>query len=317
MPQLSRDPAADDGARRERDLRGDVRRRDRRDREVREPAQAGRLPRARPARPPVGNEPRDPRADLKAGLVGGPPRARRGRLVGRSPAGPDPRLLPASPLAARAPGRDHRRGAQARGPVLVPLDAGGGLRLRAAVLDGQEAPPARDPRRLKGAQGHLHRDLRHPPEDARGGKGAGVAGRGRLPTERPRLARSADEEGRRRDTGARILWPVKRASSAAGNGPKSCALARRLPAPTGTVAKRKESVQRGVDFHASSKALLRDETEDPAHSRRAATASISTSCPGQPRTVIPSRVPGGPRFPKTSSTSPHTVARSASSLVAT
>ena len=44
-------------------------------------------------------------------------------------------------------------------------------------------------------------------------------------------ATQAKEKGRRRDTGARISWAVKRPSSAAGRSPRSCALARRLPTP--------------------------------------------------------------------------------------
>jgi hypothetical protein len=45
-------------------------------------------------------------------------------------------------------------------------------------------------------------------------------GRGRLPADRRRLAANAGEkEGRRRDTGARIQWPVERAGSAAGSRP--------------------------------------------------------------------------------------------------
>jgi hypothetical protein len=97
--------------------------------------------------------PREPRADLEAGLGGRPPRAGGGRLVGRPPAGSDPRPLPARSLAARPPGRGHRRGAQACLPVLVPAHPGGGLCLRAAVADSEEAPPARDPRRLEGQKG--------------------------------------------------------------------------------------------------------------------------------------------------------------------
>jgi hypothetical protein len=75
---------------------------------------------ARSARRPVGIGTCDPRADLKAGLDLGPPRAGRGELVGRPPAGPAARVLPADPSAARPLGRDRRGGAQARVPVLVP-----------------------------------------------------------------------------------------------------------------------------------------------------------------------------------------------------
>ncbi len=84
-----------------------------------------------------------------------------------SPAGPDPRLLRAGARTARPPGRDRRRGAQARLPVLVPAHPRGGLRLRTAVADREEAAPARDPRRRAEPQGRPHRDLRDPPADAR------------------------------------------------------------------------------------------------------------------------------------------------------
>ena len=69
---------------------------------------------------PVGLRSRDPRADLEAGLGARPPRAGRGELVGGAPARPDPRLLPTHPRPPRPPGRDRRRRAQARLPVLVP-----------------------------------------------------------------------------------------------------------------------------------------------------------------------------------------------------
>jgi hypothetical protein len=61
--------------------------------QVRFEPQAGRLPRPRSARGPVGHEPRDPRPRLKAGIDRSPPRARRGELVGRPPAGAAARVL--------------------------------------------------------------------------------------------------------------------------------------------------------------------------------------------------------------------------------
>ena len=116
-------------------------------------AKARRLPRARPEGAPVGLGPGDPRADLKAGLGSRPPCAGRGELVDGPPARSDPRLLSADQSAPRPPGRDRRRGPKARLPVLVPADASGGLRLRPALADPQEAAPARDPRRRSEPQG--------------------------------------------------------------------------------------------------------------------------------------------------------------------
>ena len=166
------------------------------------------------------------------------------------------------------------------------LTRGQGLRLRAAVADSEEAPPARDPRRRKDAQGHPHGDLGDAAEDANRGARAGGAGRGRLPAERPRLARHAGtEEGRRRDTGARISWPVKRASSAAGPSPWARSLARRLPAPAETLAKRRECVQRGVDFHASSGAQVSETLARPFHGP--ASVAIQESPPHRRKMIRP------------------------------
>ena len=83
-----------------------------------------------------------------------------------------------------------------------------GLRPPAALADGQEAAPARDPRRRADAQGHADRDLGDPPEDAHRRARARPAGRGLLQANGPRLASGdageAKERGRERDTGARI-----------------------------------------------------------------------------------------------------------------
>jgi transposase len=154
-------------------------------------------------------------------------------LVGGPPAGAAARLLPADPLAARPQRRDRRGRAQARLPVLVPAHPFRGLRLPATVLDRQETAAARDPRRRADAQGRLHRDLRDPPEDARRRARARGAGRVRLQAVGRRVAADAgrEEQGRRRDTGARIWWAVKRPSNAAGPSPWARSLARRLPTP--------------------------------------------------------------------------------------
>ena len=104
---------------------------------------------------------------------------------------------------------------------------------QAALADRQEAAAARGTRRLAVAQGRPHGDVRDPRADAGGRARARGAGRVRLRADGRRVAADAREEegGRRRDTGARIFWPVKRASSAAGRSPKSCALARRRRHP--------------------------------------------------------------------------------------
>ena len=78
---------------------------------------------------------------------------------------------------------------------------------------------------------------RDPPGRAR----ARPASRGRLQAHGQRLAGDPGEEkGRRRDTGARISWAVKRPSSAAGPSPRACALAGRLPAPDQNSRKEEE-----------------------------------------------------------------------------
>jgi hypothetical protein len=103
-------------------------------------------------------------------------------------------------------GRDRRHGAQARLPVLVPADPRGGLRLPAALTDGEEAAATRDPRRRANEKGHCERDLADAPEDASRRTGACRPGRVGLPADGRRLAaHPGEEEGRRRDTGARIL----------------------------------------------------------------------------------------------------------------
>ncbi|HZO60175.1 MAG TPA: hypothetical protein VFB51_10825 [Solirubrobacterales bacterium] len=89
---LARGQAADDGAGRQRDRRGDVDGRDRRRPPLPRPAQADRLPRSRSARPSIGCRAREPRPHLQAGLGERPSRAGRGELVDGAPAGPDRRL---------------------------------------------------------------------------------------------------------------------------------------------------------------------------------------------------------------------------------
>jgi hypothetical protein len=73
-----------------------------------------------------------------------------------------------------------------------------------AVIDRVEDAPACDPRRGAAASGHQHGDLGDEAEDARRGARARRPGRGRLQAHGRRLAAHPGEEGRRRDTGARI-----------------------------------------------------------------------------------------------------------------
>jgi hypothetical protein len=97
------------------------------------------------------------------------------------------------------------RSTQARRPVLVPAQPRRGLRPPAAVADGEEAAPARDPRRRGDAEGHQHRHLGDQAADAHRRARAREAGRGLLQADGLGLAGSGGEEdGRERDTGARI-----------------------------------------------------------------------------------------------------------------
>ena len=179
-----------------------------------------------------GSGPGRPRAGLEAGLGRRAPRAGRGELVDGPPAGAGPRLLGADPGPTRPPGRDRRLRAKARLPVLVPAHPLRGLRLRAAVVDAEEAAPARACRRRPKQARDEERPHGCQRGEAQGRARARSAGRGRLQAHGQRLAGDpGKEKGRRRDTGARISRAVKRPSSAAGPGPRACALAGRLPAP--------------------------------------------------------------------------------------
>src|SRR5215211_7724490 len=211
------------------------------------------------------------------------PATRSSRLAGASSASPG-RSTPSMRVFALGVGTRSRwsRRPQARLPVLVPAQPRGGLRLPAALADAEEAAPARDPRRHADAQGHRHRSLGDPAEDARSRTHARESGRSRLQAHRRRLAvHPGEEEGRRRDTGARISWPVKRASSATGHSPKSCALARRQDRrPFRTLANRRRRVQRSLDFHTSSGATACGERfGTPASDRRAGAVSRKAILP--------------------------------------
>jgi transposase len=75
-----------------------------------------------------------------------------------------------------------------------------------------------------------------------------LAAQAELAYRRPRPGLAAGDQGRGCRTGARISSAVKRPSSAAGNSPTSCALARGHPHPTATLAKEPPTVQQ-LDFH--------------------------------------------------------------------
>ena len=101
---------------------------------------------------------------------------------------------------ARSFDRDRRLSTQARMPVLVPLDAFRGLRLRAAVAYEEEDAPARA-RRRRSALPRWARHLEHERGDAQGRARARAAGPTRLRADRQR---PAAQEGRERDSGPRI-----------------------------------------------------------------------------------------------------------------
>jgi transposase len=125
-----------------------------------------------------------------------------------------------------------RRGTQARLPVLVHAHPRRGLRLRPAVADQEEAPPARAHRRRPALPGRPHR-LVDKRRDASRRARARPTGGVRLPAHRRRLA---IDEGRERDTGTRITKALEGQPARQGIGPKPCALARRRPRPTQTLS---------------------------------------------------------------------------------
>ena len=154
-----------------------------------------------------------------------------------------------------SPDRDRRRGAQARVSVLVPAHARGGLRVRPAVVDAQEAAPPRADRRRRQPPRHQERPLGHQRRDAPSRARTGSPGRNRLPTHGPRMARRARREsGRERDTGARIKQARKGQSRAAEHKPLTSALRyvshSRPPATLTT----RPPPSRPLDFHPSSQA---------------------------------------------------------------
>jgi len=125
------------------------------------------------------------------------------------------------PGPARPPGRDRGQRADAGLPVLVPAHARAGPRLRPAVADQEEAPPARAHRRGpqgQGQAGDLGRQQGRAPSRA----GARAPRRGRISPHRRRLAGTPQRRGR--DTGTRISRPSERQSSAARHRSQNPAL---------------------------------------------------------------------------------------------
>src|SRR5207247_5077525 len=106
--------------------------------------------------------------------------------------------------APRPPGGDRRDRAQARLSFLVPAHARGGLRVRAAVLDEEEVPPARAHRRRRARQGEAG-SLVDQQGAGQSRARARRAGRGRLPAARRRLAVPEEKEGRGCPSGARLV----------------------------------------------------------------------------------------------------------------
>ena len=150
-------PAADDRARRQRDHRQHVHRRDRRHPPLPQRAAAGRLPRPGSQGPPVrldagahGRITKQGSAAVRHVLV-------EAAWVAIRAARPAARVLRARPRPPRRAGRGRRHRAQARQPVLVPAHPRAGLRLRPAVADppGRSArsssPPAPPPARARSA----------------------------------------------------------------------------------------------------------------------------------------------------------------------
>ena len=139
----ARDPPADDRARGERDLRGDVPGRGRRHRPLREPAQARRLPRPRSAGAPVGLGARRRHGRIsKQGS--GPSATRSSKRPGRgSPAGPAARLLRSASAHAAAP-RSRSWPQRASSPACSgACSPARRTTPRPAVADREEAAPAR------------------------------------------------------------------------------------------------------------------------------------------------------------------------------
>ena len=125
------------------------------------------------------------------------------------------------------------------------LSRGDRLRLRPPLAHPRKDPQARARNRRRTPKGQADRRLGH--EGAASARqGARRPGRARLPPPRPRLA--ARDQGHGCRTGARILSAVKRPSSAAGDSPNPCALARGHPRPA-QLSQRSRQPSSGLDLH--------------------------------------------------------------------
>ena len=206
--------------------------------------EAGRLPRHRPSSPAVRPEPRAARTDLQTRVLQLPARPRRSGLVSSQDPRAAPRVLSTRPRPTRRAGRDRRDRPQTRVPLLATTHHRTGLRVQ--TPPSTATPRARTPRRRAdearhpARQGHTHDQAADPSRTP-----THRTSRTRLPTTDPGLASHRQQPkwcGRR--TGARITKAVKRHSSAAGNSPRTCALARGHPHhPKPSHAERNPSTQ--------------------------------------------------------------------------
>ena len=173
--------------------------------------------------------------------------ARHGRISKQGPGETRHVLVEAAWHAARTPGplrAFHERVAARRGGNVATvavarklaviawhmLSRGDRLRLRPSLTHAREDPQARarDRRRATQRQAQPGPRLRNQ-RTAPARPGTRRPSRTRLPPPRPGLA--AGHQGHGCHTGARISSAVKRPSSAAGDSPTSCALARGHPRP--------------------------------------------------------------------------------------
>jgi hypothetical protein len=167
-------------------------------------------------------------------------------LVGCQDPRSAPRVLSTRPRPPRRAGRDRGDLPQACLPVLAAAHHRAGLRVQTPDHRRPQTPGARTPRRCRHQarhpthQGHAHDQTAQPPRTA-----THTTSRTRLPTSHPGLAGHRNPaEWCGRHTGARISKAVKRHSSAAGNSPRTCALARGHPhQPKRSHAERNPSTQ--------------------------------------------------------------------------
>jgi transposase len=174
--------------------------------------------------------------------------ARHGRISKQGPGEARHVLVEAAWHATRTPGPlralaeriASRRGAnvaadrgraQAGGDRLAHAQPRRGLRLRPPLAHAREAAPARADARRRAPPGEAQPGPRLRKQRAAPTRqGPRRPSRARLPAARPGLA-ARDQQGCGCRTGARNSSAVKRPSSAAGNSPTSCALARGHPRP--------------------------------------------------------------------------------------